>query len=130
MDTLLNEIQPKKEEDHKLAPFHSPDEAVEACLDALLYQGWIERPLTISILNLLEDAKPIMGEANALLIEGIRQFSWRSIPMKHFFQAEEKGCDHPILHVYLSLLYDSSPRGTTKSADKVFEHCIKAIQGL
>lgn len=109
---------------------HPSQVALHAYLEAFLDEYGCPRPYTYRTHLLLETLKPKLGEANALLIEGLRQYNTGNVPFVYLSQAKEKGCDHPFLHLYLGYCYSSGDRGVALNGLKALECYDKAIQGM
>lgn len=105
---------------------------LNACLDVLLYPDGSRKDLTHTTLKLIEEARPKMGEANALFVEGLRLFNYQDAPLKYFAEAESKGCNHPILYYYMTLCYTDpfKGRGTRGNRLKEVEYYTKSLGGM
>lgn len=102
---------------------------IDAVLATLLYQNGTLRELTHRTLNLIEETKTKVGEANAWLLEGIRQFNVSSDPFKYFTEAEEKGCSHSALHHFIGECYRRGDRGVGKCINKAQQYYGQAFLG-
>lgn len=104
--------------------------ALHDCLDVLLYEDGMCKPLTHSTLTQLKHAKSKMSEANALFIEGVRLCNTIAVTtFKHLTEAEERGCDHPILYYHIAECYTWGDRGVAKDAVKASKYHDMAIAG-
>lgn len=103
--------------------------ALKVCLDTLFFDDNMSRPLTLSSLKVLNEAKSKLSEADALFIEGLC-LPGSHESFKYFFQAEQKGCDHPILHMLIGECYRSGNRGVAADATKALQYYDKAIKGM
>lgn len=109
---------------------HQEEVALQACLDVLLYVDAASRPLTHNSLKRLNDAMMKLSEANRLFIEGVRAFIRGGSPYKYLSQAEQEGCDHPILHYFLAECHKQGDKGVAKNSTKALVYYDKAIQGV
>lgn len=105
-------------------------EALKTCLDTLFYEDGSFRPITLHSLELLKDAKKHLDEANTLFIAGILPLLGGRLSAKHLIEAEEKGCDHPILYCLLGECYKVGQAGIAKDDTKAMEYYDKAIEGM
>lgn len=99
------------------------------CLGALLYQDGEHKPLTHSTLKRIEDAKSKLDVANALFLDGIGRLERDPVPSKILSEAEEKGCNHPILYYFLGQCH-SRERSDEYNEAKAIEYYMKAIAGM
>lgn len=127
----LDELKMRNHEEKSPDPDldKDPNRLLNACLDALLYQDGAGKPFTYSTHDLIAAAKPTIGEANALFIDGIRLFNYTLNPLKYLTEAEVKGCEHPLLYYYLGECYRVNSKGTTANSAKALDDYIKAIKG-
>lgn len=104
---------------------------IQVCLDALLYEDNEPRQLTYRSLKVLQDAKMIIGEANALFIEGIRLYYHQSrlSAFKCFSEGAKRGCVHPLLYYFMGECYRYSGQSSNTEGAKALEYYEKAIQG-
>lgn len=99
-------------------------------LNILFYENREHKPITHSTLKYIYASRTALGEANALLIDGIIQFDLIDKPYKLFSEAEAKGCTHPMLYYYIAHCHKCfSDVGTPKDPEKAFEYFIKATNG-
>lgn len=75
---------------------------LETCLDVLFYQDGMRKPLTHCTLKLIENAKTRVGQANSLFLEGL---TTSKDGIKSFLEAEDKGCNRPLLLYLLGDYY-------------------------
>lgn len=104
--------------------------ALNACLNALLYQDGGIRNFTHTTLKMIEESKGKLGEANTLFIEGIRRFAYHDIAFKYLSEAEKKGCKHPVLYYFLGDCYRSGYKGVDVDDDKALHYFNKAMEGM
>lgn len=83
----------------------SQEDVLNVVLDALVTEGGTRKALTHHTLKLIKAAKPVVGEANTLLLEGILRHQFVSGSSRFFLEAEAKGCTHPLLYHYLGCCY-------------------------
>lgn len=102
---------------------------LNTCLDALLYQDGLIKCRTHTTLKLIEETKAKVGEAYALFLEGIRYFKIGTTSFRVFSEAEDKGCEHPILFYFMGLCYKDGLSGATTNNRKAFEYLAKSIGG-
>lgn len=101
------------------------DDKLEHVLGLIISESGGRSDLTHYILKVANESKRVVGEANALLIEGLLQFDLETDMLKTFLEAEQKGCDHPLLYHYIAEYY----RLKNEDVSKVFEYSAKAISG-
>lgn len=107
----------------------SQDRVLNEVLDALIYEDRTPKMLTHSILKLVAKAKPKMGEANALFIEGILRFHEEDSVFYYFLEAEQKRCRHPMLYRYLAEGFRDGNRGVGQNISRILEYSTLAISG-
>lgn len=105
---------------------------LNSCLDALLYESGELRPLTHNFLKLLEKTKMVVGNTDALFLDGISHYLRRAFPsaLRCLSEAEEKGCKHPILYYFMGECYNSEEKGLDKNSTKALDYYNKAIEGM
>lgn len=103
--------------------------ALEFILAALFYEDSRPKDLTHSALKLINEAKCLIGEENALFIEGILKFDMTENPFQFLSEAEHKGCQHPLIYSYLAECYRDGRKGVAQDASKVLEYSDMAIKG-
>lgn len=140
-DTPSEEQTRKKRKQATPHPSRGPDDMhsfndqvlsiVNDCVNALLYQDGVHRYPHTGLLKQIKDVKEQVGKANALFLEGLRQFVYDSLtPFEHLAEAEEKGCNHPVMYYFLGECYSKGTRGIAKDATKAFEYYTKALGGM
>lgn len=104
---------------------------VEACVKALLYDDLSLRPISLTTHKFIMEAKVKLGEANALFIEGVRQYKYwlPNSLFKYFSEAEAKGCEHPLLYYFIGQYYLTTNNGTPEDLDKAIEYYNKLRKG-
>lgn len=99
---------------------------LSACLDTLVYQDGECKPLTHRMLKYLEEAKARLDEASALFIEGLHNITHG---FRLFSEAEEKGCEHPVLYYFMGECYRKGEKGATQDFSKASDYYDMAIKG-
>lgn len=106
--------------------------ALNTCLKELLGQDGRRKRNQSGDDMALEAALVEVGEADALFIEGLRNMSYYSqseISFKLFSEAEEKGCNHPVLYYFLGEYFRSGKVGTARDIAKAVHYYDMAIKG-
>lgn len=104
--------------------------SINDCLDVLLNQDRSLKDLTLRALQLVEDVKAKVGEANALFIDGVRLFNRPSNPFNYFSEAEDMGCTHSALYYFMGECYRDGDMGVKGDASMAIEYYTKAIAGM
>lgn len=126
-DTLLEEQKSSEWKD-----VNNQHALVNAYLTAVLYQDGHVRPFTMSALKVVEECKAKLDQPHALLVEGIHQRHFANFggdSFKCFTEAEEMGCDHPVLYYYLGDYYQRIGTGAEEDFGMAIEYFTKGIHG-
>lgn len=114
----------------KLDDKESQQAALTACLKARFYDDDGDfKPLTHNVLQLMEEAKSKINEADALFIDGVRWCQCPDIAFKYLSEAEMKGCDHPVLYYLIGNLYRIGSKTVIKDGKKAFDYYSKSFGG-
>lgn len=120
-DVIAEWVRKRKKQSHS--------QALQTCLDALLYPDILSRPLTHNTLKIIDNAQTKLDHSDALFVEGLRQFSRADAPWLLLSEAEKKGCDHPLLPYFIGLCYRDGGKGVAKCSSKALEYYNKCIKG-
>lgn len=97
-------------------------------LDVILYEYGGLKPLTYSGLHLVDKTKPVLGEGDTLLIDGMLQKDLEP-SFAYFFNAVLKGCKHPRVYTCLGGCYRDDGSGAVRSSTNALAAFEIAIAG-